>query len=460
MRDLGKRFRQRSSLAKASSSVLGQMFFHFAGRWQSATEVFKDLGYGDQRIWHDTSAPFKSEYCWDDLHPGPPWTSGGPFSKVTVDFPTRNTAQGFSWHEKPNSVFHHPMLGFVPTAWNGGYTLYGIDHLDSAQPLYGNISAVFDSNQLAPDPSQWGPEAWAKSAPRIEMASGFVALAESRDLPRLLQDASRSFKDKYEVMGGNRRTFHMSPKKVANAFLNQQFGWIPFLSDIGKFHKAFSNTHKYMSRMTHGNDKWKVYRRELVNETVSTQIYEGSDWKVIPFGQFHESHLTDGKPPVFEVWEDQSTLVTSSGRFKWYRPEFDWALHPELAKSSPWNDVMKQMRMYGVRVSPSNVWRATPWTWLVDWGLNVGQNIDRLQEFVQDGVVSQYLYVMAHSIRTLRFKQTIPFTSGPITLEYRRILDVKQRTPAGSPYGFGTSWDSLTPRRIAILGALGISRFG
>lgn len=456
MRELGKRFRSQVEPGYSSLTVLGQSYYHFNGRWQSATEAFKGLGVGDARVFvPEGVGRVTGEYCWDDIHPGPPWTSGGPFSKVKISFPYNAQVSNVGWYERPGVTFHHPWLGFVPTAWSGGFVPFGLDPYDVYEPVYGNISAVLNTASLSPDPTAWGPEAWAKSAPRIEMAGGFVALAESRDIPRMLKQTAEGFHDTWKAMGGHITKPDMAPKKAADQFLNLQFGWMPFLSDVKKLANAFDNTASYMSRMSHGNDKWKVYRRTLVDDFESNLIHRGSEWKVIPFGNFFESHLTSGQPPTWEVWEEKSTLITSSGRFKWFNPIFDLT---DPGYSNPMNGVLRQMTMYGVRISPSNVWRATPWTWLVDWGANVGRNIDRLNEYLLDGVVSQYLYVMAHSIRTLHYKQTIPFVTGPLTLEFTRIIDVKQRQAAGSPYGFDSPWENLSPMRLAILGALGLSR--
>lgn len=457
MRDLGKRFRYRVTPGLSSQSVLGEYHYFLNGKWQSATTALAGIGAGDCRVFVPGNLPnTKGEYCWDDLHPGPPWRSGGPFSKVTVSVPT-NEVSAWGWHEKPGSSYPSYWLGNVPTAWSGGFIPYGIESHDLYAPMYGSVSVIMDTPALAPDLSAWGPEAWAKTAPRIEMAGGFVALAESRDLPRMLGQTASGFHDVWKTMGGNLVKPDMAPKKIADQFLNLQFGWIPFLSDIKKFHSAFQNTASYMSRMSHGNDKWKVYRRTLVKDFASTKIHEGTEWWVLPTGQFIQSHLTDGQSSKSEIWLEESTLVTSSGRFKWYKPEFDLT---SGGYDNPLSAINRQMTMYGVRISPSNVWRATPWTWLADWGVNIGRNIDRLSEFLLDGVVSEYLYVMARNVRRLRFRQTIPFTTGPVVLEFTRMIEVKQRQAAGSPYGFDSPWESLSPMRLAILGALGLSRRG
>jgi hypothetical protein len=271
----------------------------------------------------------------------------------------------------------------------------------------------------------------------------------------MMKQTSETFHDIWKSMGGSGISARMAPKKASDAFLNHQFGWIPFLSDMQKFYSAYQNTAKYMSTMSHGNDQWKVYRRTLADDIQVTKVASGNGWRVTPFGVIHEQLFCSGTAR-WELWEEKSTLVTTSGMFKWYKPEFDLT-NPEY--NSAWNSMGRQMAMYGARISPSNVWRATPWTWLIDWGLNIGRSIDRVTEYLQDGVVCKYLYLMHHTVRRQIFRQYLPFKTGGVTLEFVRLVDVKQRSAAGSPYGFGTSWDSLNPKKLAILAALGISRF-
>jgi len=110
-------------------------------------------------------------------------------------------------------------------------------------------------------------------------------------------------------------------------------------------------------------------------------------------------------------------------------------------------------------LSPSNIYKAVPWTWLIDWFTDFGSVVDRLQDIGLDGIASKYLYLMRHDFREVVLKQTLPFKNGgAVTLEFNRVTDVKIRRESDSPYGFGLSWGSLSPKQLAILVALGVSR--
>jgi hypothetical protein len=273
----------------------------------------------------------------------------------------------------------------------------------------------------------------------------------------MLKTTSHTFHDIWKSMGGSGGSVKMAPKKVSDHFLNQQFGWAPFLSDIGKFYTAYQNTANYLSRMAHGNDRWKVYRRDLSDVVSDTVIASGT-------GQLSEPRLATsayfrpGESAKWELHEEVHTVVTSVGQFKWYKPEFEIDGNQNFVHNSAFDRIGRQMTMYGLRINPSNVWRATPWTWLIDWGFNVGRNIDRIQEVLLDGVVAKYLYLMHHQVKTLVLYESLPLYPKDVKLVWRRKIDVKQRKEAGSPYGFDSPWESLSPMRLAILAALGISR--
>jgi len=423
----------------------------------------------------------KAEKTADELHPGPPWRSGGPFTKILLstgmNLPSavgtfgadKSRLKYFStWggHTLPGMY----VGGFLPAWPADAYLPLGFRNLGSF-----NTSLDFSNHNIVRDLTSMGPEAWSRTAPKIEMAPGFVALAEMRDMPHMLKRSAKEFHTVWDTLlssGGDsitsrayrearrKKFWKQAPKEASDSFLNQQFGWLPFLSDMRKFKRAYDEHHLYMSRMTRGNDQWKVYRRTLLDDYQETKIMENEGWILNPFGTFFDGLLATGRKMTWEIWEEKSTYITTSGRFKWYRPEFDASGGMDSSSSymSAWNQVQRQMDLYGFRVNPSNIWRATPWTWLIDWGFGVGRNIDRLQEYLIDGVVSSYLYLCCHEVKRLSFRVRIPWKTGDVTATWYRLVDAKQRQPAGSPYGFDLPWDNLSLRKLSILAALGLSR--
>jgi hypothetical protein len=110
----------------------------------------------------------------------------------------------------------------------------------------------------------------------------------------------------------------------------------------------------------------------------------------------------------------------------------------------------------GLRPTVEAVWDAAPWSWAVDWGLNVGDVAHNISAFGRDGLILQYGYIMSHSqVREVWTTDGGSNTSGART---ESISEWKVRFPA-SPYGFGITYESLTGSQKAILAAIGITRF-
>jgi hypothetical protein len=177
--------------------------------------------------------------------------------------------------------------------------------------------------------------------------------------------------------------------------------------------------------------------------------------RVSPAGDIVQVLFRDGASPTWTVKEEKFSLITTSGSFKYYRPEFD----PDLPDySSAWNAIQRQLTMYGARITPSNIYRATPWTWLIDWFSDFGSVVDRITDWAWDSILCKYLYLMRTDYRRVTLTQVLPFRTGDVVLSFQRETNAKIRRGSDSPYGFGLSWNNLSSRQLAILAALGVSR--
>jgi hypothetical protein len=112
----------------------------------------------------------------------------------------------------------------------------------------------------------------------------------------------------------------------------------------------------------------------------------------------------------------------------------------------------------GARFDADVAWQLTPWSWLIDWFSDAGTFISNVNALSADSLVVKYGYVMhetrAERIRTLRMD---PKGIGPRTIWSTSIYHRKLRHRS-TPYGFGLDLGSLSPRRWAILGALGLTK--
>lgn len=392
----------------------------------------------------------KGEVCLDELHPGPPYRSGGPFKHLLIERVSPYAIQG-------NGTYLR-MSDASPSAWQkyvGGFGPPGESSIGGAEVSNPN-TALSATSSLIPAISGYESQAWSRTKPRIERSNAFVSLAEARDLPRMLQQTAQGFHLIWKSMGGSISDGIMSPKKLADQFLNEQFGWVPFLSDLRQLYAAYHGSDRYMRHMSLRNGKPTRRQASILDTRTEIKDVQRSGTGMIINPVLNANFFSVS--PTYEVTEIVETQVRASGRFSFYRPEFDTGLNEY---NSAWFAVNRQLTMYGLRISPSNIWRATPWTWLIDWISNVSDHIDLLTDMAVDSVVCHYLYLTQHQLTKRILTQNLPFQqTGNLSLSWEKVIDSKERKGTSSPYGFSLTWDNLTPRQLAILGALGISRNG
>jgi len=449
----GPRFRERQKAApvKNGKIQLGTMreIHKPTGFVYTTYPVF--VSYG--------SSLAQMQRTWDWVNPGPPFERGDNFLSIKAEFP-QFTAQGFGTRRgvegnpTPHRTFEYTG-GFANPSLAGDamttldYTSLGIVPIPAALQfpvLLDHCSKVY--NLLKP---------------KLEKAGLGVAALELRDAPDMLKTTGQGFHQAWKALGGRPGEI-MQPKKIADQFLNQQFGWRPFINDLRQIHDAYQNSRKYIDEITRNNNTWVRRARTVSHVEQSNPILTIPNPGVQPWVTGMDGMCTPTAVPgvgtvigYAKLSEEFDTLVWAVGTFKFYRPEFDASL---ADYDSPWNAMQRYLKLYGVQCNPSTIWKATPWSWLADWFTNAGDLVQRVTDIADDQVTSKYMYLMQHHIRRFRFKGTIFFTDGATNLDWSRIAEIKQRERAYNPYNFCLKWSDLTPRQLAILASLGVSRRG
>jgi hypothetical protein len=119
----------------------------------------------------------------------------------------------------------------------------------------------------------------------------------------------------------------------------------------------------------------------------------------------------------------------------------------------------KARRIYGLTLDPEVLWNLAPWSWFADWFVNAGDVVSNISDLSFDGLVMRFGYMMEHSIVADEVRLGGSSFSGGTSLDTTiwLVTETKQRIRA-SPYGFGLTWESFSPRQLAILAALGVTR--
>lgn len=449
MKAIGPRFRERVFGGGTSTMTFGVNTRRRGASHPDSYWYPELIGqpYGEPLVYSNTNAPNyqKWERCWDSTNPGPPYRSGGDFTKTTISYPN-NELQGVGHYVGDPSLD-------VYSDYTGGF---GIPQFE-LDPLAVGSQADFGDDRsnpmYFPDLSSLGNGAYARLRPSLERAGLGVALAEARDLPRMLSTTAKSFSDIWGAMGGSASSRIMQPKNVADNFLNVQFGWVPFIKDISQLWDVTQNAESYLAQQVKDNNQWvRRHRTEKVieNDELLATYYTRKVEPLLP-ADLYQPGVSMESREIHRTY----TRVWYEGAFKYYRPELD-ETHPD--SKSKWGNMMKMMNLYGLRLSPAIIWKATPWTWLIDWVSNVGDVIQRASDWGLDGVVSKYMYLMHHIRHDQILQVDMPLRGGVQKMSFNRFAEVKSRRGASSSFGFDLTPSQLSGRQIGILGALGISR--
>lgn len=413
---------------------------------------------------------------WRDIHPvnsrkgnPPSYLEGGPFLNIKVD----NDIPATGVIDKGTYV---NVAG--TRRWEGGFR-----PIPNSSPYWGGIfssmpSYVNTSNAFLPVLSQYFDWAWRRTKPKLELSDLFTFLAEAKEIFPMLRTTAGSFGlkwknsralvpmktdfgTKYVERGAHLTRREMNPRELANQFLNYEFGWSPFLGDLESFMDTFLQAAEKLKKLTSQNGQWKRRRVKVIPKESKTTVI--SDY-TFPFNSvsyalpcFPVSFPSDFflSPPSIRVIETETMSLHASGKFRFYLPEFDSTLP---SYTTVLNRIRQWQKLYGLKLNPYHIWKIIPWSWLVDWFLPVGSKIQRLTDFYEDSVAAAYFFVTCRFIKSRTIEIKLPLVTGHKTLRFTRAFASKQRVSADNPYGFGLTWDQLSPKRLSILSALGITR--
>jgi hypothetical protein len=397
--------------------------------------------------------------CWDQVNPGPPYRAIGPLALQKASI--------------PGSSKYHVNKMKSPDLEPGSWYEFTGDFVDDGQ--WGSDSTSNYLFSSIPSVVGYDTLAWDKLKPKVSKAGAAQFFYELRDLPRMLKT---SLDDLFSLlrrvgldpatMTASRGSLYVSdlrsianPQRASDSFLNHEFGWAPFIGDLAKLFNVWSESEKYISDLVKGNGQWTRKRATLDRSVEQKREQRYYFPAVMPqgwqLGMVCDTQDVDGIPckgytDIFSVVEQE---VWAVGDFTYYRPEFDMSIE---GAQGYFNDLQRLLTLYGARITPSLIYKVTPWTWLVDWFAGFGPFIERLDDFTVDGIVSKGLCIMRHMKRTVAKVCTLFFHSGTRVFTWRRTLETKVRKIADSPYGFDRPWNQLSSRQLAILGALAITR--
>lgn len=308
-----------------------------------------------------------------------------------------------------------------------------------------NFPAASSNAQLV----SYGVTGIARALPTNPLAGMGQFIGELHDLPKvpdIRNWANRARNFKRLGKGAN----HASNfAQVANEYLNVQFGWVPFINDICSavnVTQHFSEKARDYARNSGQNTR---RRSTVFNDSSTTTSLVTSSWNGVP------ALPTACVASSGKLYKTVTTTqhIYFSGAFTYYLPTGD----DFISKMRRYEALAN--KLYGVRVNPTLLYQLTPWSWAADWVSNLGDNVHNWSAFASDDLTMRYGYLMEERSTITSYSGVGLRTSDGQTINLTQVYtdSVKTRIQA-SPFGFGLSPGSFSPKQWSIVAALGISR--
>ena len=238
-------------------------------------------------------------------------------------------------------------------------------------------------------------------------------------------------------------------KSLGGDYLNAQFGWLPFVSDVKTMASAVVHSHDILAQFH--KDAGKLVRRKYMfplDETVTdiTDVGAKSPWPL--------------SSTLFHGSGGQRTRTRKITKTTWFSGAFTYTDGRERGSLPFESEYREAQHLLGVALTPDILWQLTPWSWLTDWWLNIGDILTNVRAFVFDGLAMPYGYIMYEQKARSHIVMDIPHywvDGSDHHSETVLQLTVQNRRQA-TPWGFGLDWNDFSFRQLAILAALGLQR--
>lgn len=227
-------------------------------------------------------------------------------------------------------------------------------------------------------------------------------------------------------------------RNAGDEYLNNEFGWAPLVREINNFARSVSNSDAIL-------DKYQREANRPIKRSFEFPVEEDTTWQP-------SAYVCEPSNFGFATGSGQITRRTKRA---WFEGEYIYY----LPTGGRFSDKMQRYGAYarkllGLELTPEVLWNLTPWSWAADWYGNTGEILHNLSAFRQDGLVLRHAYIMCHTYyNVFRFG-----VAKGQSVSRTEVREIKTRLPA-TPYGFGVAYDGLSAKQVAVLAALGMSRW-
>lgn len=374
------------------------------------------------------------------------WVDLGPtFDRATRDKIRNWDIGGSFWTTKNSYSCTHPWISVSANSAGGIFTKYD----GPVFPVYLKAPAtVFPWPKLPSyeeqllDTLRMGGAAIAATVPTSPQ------LSLSNLAGELMRDGLP------DLVGRLVRRNGFTLKTLSEEYLNYEFGWKPLVSDLKKLAHTIIRVKTLVDQYERDSGK-PISRRKSFPTTRSVTTSTGDSGRsFVP--TFATSMYVPGQSLGKLITETVSTTDF------WFSGTYSYFLDFGDDSRSRFNHTVSiAEKLLGFEITPEVVWNLLPWTWLIDWFVNLGDVFTNGSAFSKDGLIMRRGYVMCETrISTTYTLPGVNFRSYPQGVVSQTFESHSKLRKRAYPWGFGLDVPEFTPRQLAILGALGITRSG
>lgn len=372
-------------------------------------------------------------------------------------------------------------LGFVQPNSSNSIDGYGRDLSGSQSAMLSLYSGVLDKTvdnriRQVPDASlkTFGSIALAQTHPLTPPANLLTALGEliSDGLPPILGKA----------------LFERGPKRagliaaIGSEYLNYIFGYKPIVDEIFTTLSTIKLMDVYLQQWKRnvGKETRRTFAAKpssfqypisFDSPSNSLQVYAfGSPDSAVNQLRFSErSPYLKGQNMRLQAYG--SGEYTRDMRFTgayWYNAEAirdlnipePFASYMGSGDKSAFIDALQKAKVLGLGQGLTEVaWQLLPWSWMIDWFVNIGDIISNANVVLDQNVQLRYGYVTSREVWREDLSTHYSSSLGRIDW-FSSITRVRMRRIRATPFGFGTTFEGLSNPQKAVLAALAASFFG
>lgn len=231
-------------------------------------------------------------------------------------------------------------------------------------------------------------------------------------------------------------------RTAGDEYLNVEFGWKPLVGSVLGFARTVKSSNATINSFRRYSQHHTRRRFSYPDSTVIRTVVNAG-------GSCSPTHAN--QTAVGSGYETITKQKWFAGAFLYFLPVSD----TYAGKMLQWEH--NANKLLGTRLTPSVLWELAPWSWAVDWFSNTGDVMTNLSNFGPDASVMKYGYMMNKHDKYFHIAQ-FPVNNGKTyTVSKTHHYGMRTRM-ASTPYGFGLDPALFTPRQVAIVTALGLSR--